>query len=208
LNDKRGYFVAAEGIPFLLVMVLVTGLTWNFGGIARAWIPFLLLVSLYLVFRDPRRVVPPVALGVVSPVDGKIVEIGTSDTGAIEGGALRIVIRIDIVGTYTARSPVEGKVMDLNALTRAGTTAEKTSGLWVSTDEGENVVLQFHGNRFGIAPRGFLQYGERVGQGQRCAYLRLTKFAEVALPTGARVLVSQGQHVSAGEDLLANLPHP
>ncbi|HWM29618.1 MAG TPA: phosphatidylserine decarboxylase [Woeseiaceae bacterium] len=208
MNDKRGYFVAAEGIPFLLVMVLVTGLTWNFGGIARAWIPFLLLVSLYLVFRDPRRVVPPVALGVVSPVDGKIVEIGTSDTGAIEGGALRIVIRIDIVGTYTARSPVEGKVMDLNALTRAGTTAEKTSGLWVSTDEGENVVLQFHGNRFGIAPRGFLQYGERVGQGQRCAYLRLTKFAEVALPTGARVLVSQGQHVSAGEDLLANLPHP
>ena len=208
MNDKRGYFVAAEGIPFLLVMVLVTGLTWNFGGIARAWIPFLLLVSLYLVFRDPRRVVPPVALGVVSPVDGKIVEIGTSDTGAIEGGALRIVIRIDIVGTYTARSPVEGKVMDLNALTRAGTTAEKIRGLWVSTDEGENVVLQFHGNRFGIAPRGFLQYGERVGQGQRCAYLRLTKFAEVALPTGARVLVSQGQHVSAGEDLLANLPHP
>ena len=208
MNDKHGYFVAAEGIPFLLVMVLVTGLTWKFGGIARAWIPFLLLVSLYLVFRDPRRVVPPVPLGVVSPVDGKIVEIGTSDTGAIEGGALRIAIRVDIVGTYTARSPVEGKVMDLNALTRAGTIAEQTGGLWISTDEGENVVLQFHGNRLGLAPRGFLQYGERVGQGQRCAYLRLTKFAEIALPTGAKVLVTRGQHVSAGEDVLANLPHP
>ena len=76
------------------------------------------------------------------------------------------------------------------------------------TDEGQNVVLQFDGNRFGIAPRALLRYGERVGQGQRCAYLRLTKFAEVLLPIDGRVLVTGGQRVSAGEDVLARLPHP
>ena len=77
----------------------------------------------------------------------------------------------------TSRAPVEGKIMDLQALARPSSPAADTAGLclWVLTDEGENVILQFRGNRFGIAPRAFLPCGERVGQGQRCAYLRLTK---------------------------------
>jgi phosphatidylserine decarboxylase len=78
----------------------------------------------------------------------------------------------------------------------------------VVTDEGENVILQFRGNRLRLAPRAFLRYGERVGQGQRCAYLRLTKFAEVELPGDARILVEKGQRVFAGTDLLARLPQP
>ena len=82
------------------------------------------------------------------------------------------------------------------------------SGLWVQTDESEDVVLQFHGHRFGFAPLAFLGYGERVGQGQRCAYLRLTRLAEVQLPINGRVLVIEGQKVSAGVDMLAKLPHP
>lgn len=192
----------------MLGMALVTAATWHFGGVRRAWIPFLLFGCLYLVFRDPRRVIPPVPLGIVSPVDGKVVEVGTTGKGVLDDAAHRIVIRISSLGAYTARSPVEGKIMDLHALPQAGSPEEKIAGLWVVTDEGENVVLQFRGNRFGIAPRAFLQYGERVGQGQRCAYLRLTKFAEIELPVDGRVLVTEGQHVSAGEDVLANLPHP
>ncbi|MCH7854633.1 MAG: phosphatidylserine decarboxylase, partial [Proteobacteria bacterium] len=44
-------------------------------------------------------------------------------------------------------------------------------------------------------------------QGQRCAYLRLTRLAEVELPLAARILVTEGQRVSAGSDMLAKLPH-
>ena len=82
------------------------------------------------------------------------------------------------------------------------------NGLWVRTDADQDVVLQVHGHRFGCAPRAFLGYGERVGQGQRCAYLRLTRLAEVQLPINGRVLVEKGQKVSAGLDVLAKLPHP
>jgi phosphatidylserine decarboxylase len=78
----------------------------------------------------------------------------------------------------------------------------------VRTDEGDDVVLQFHGHRLGLAPLAFLGYGERVGQGQRCAYLRLTRLAEVQLPINGRILVQKGQKVSAGVDVLAKLPHP
>lgn len=83
----------------------------------------------------------------------------------------------------------------------------EANGLWLRTDENDDVVLQFHGYRFGLAPQAFLGYGERVGQGQRCAYLRLARFAEVQLPINGRVLVTVGQQVVAGSDLLAKLPH-
>jgi phosphatidylserine decarboxylase len=68
------------------------------------------------------------------------------------------------------------------------------------------MVLQFHGYRLGFAPAAFVRYGERIGQGQRCAYLRLTRIAEVHLPINAKVLVEAGQRVTAGLDVIGKLP--
>jgi phosphatidylserine decarboxylase len=206
VNGRRAFFVATEGIPFLLAMALITAATWYFGGSGRAAVAFALLVYLYLIFHDPQRAGPSVALGVMSPVDGKVVAVSQTEEGVLEGQAQRITVRVNSLGTYTARSPVEGKIMDLHGVSREGSLAEEAGGLWVLTDEGESVVLRFHGNRFGIAPRAFMRYGERVGQGQRCAYLRLTKFADIELPADSRILVTPGQRLKAGQDVLARLP--
>lgn len=208
MNGRRGLFVAPEGIPFLLALAAVTVITWRYLGMSHAWIPLLVLAYLYMIFHDPQRDVSSAPLGVVSPVDGRVVETVTVENGLLEGEVNRITIRVTSFGTYTARAPVEGKIMDLHALAHRSSPAADSAGLWVATDEGENVVLQFRGNRFGIAPRAFLRYGERVGQGQRCAYLRLTKFADVELSGNARILVEKGQRVSAGTDVLALLPPP
>lgn len=206
MSDRRAFFIATEGIPFLLGMALVAVIAWQVCGAFGALLPFALTVYLFLIFRDPPRTVAPAPLGVVCPVDGKVLRSFVTDEALPDGGVRRIVIRVSSFGTYTARAPVEGKIMDLGATPRPGSAAEEAAGLWVLTDEGRNVVLRFRGNRFGIAPRSFLSYGERVGQGQRCACLRLTKYAEVDLPAASRVLVTGGQRVSAGRDLLATLP--
>lgn len=179
----------------------------HFFGAPYAMVPLLLFGYLFLIFRDPRRAVPAVPLGVVSPVDGYVVAIGRTSNGAQAGNAHRIILRISSLGTYTARCPVEGKIMDLSSAAAEGRPLLDANGLWVRTDEGDDVVLQFNGYRFGLPPRAFLRYGERVGQGQRCAYLRLTRLAEVELPLAARILVTEGQRVAAGTDVLAKLPH-
>ncbi len=83
----------------------------------------------------------------------------------------------------------------------------RTNALWIQTDEGDDVVLQFSGYRLGFAPRAFIGFGERVGQGQRCAYLRLTRFAEIHLPIAGKVQVEPGQNVLAGISLLGSVPH-
>ena len=160
-----------------------------------AMIPAVLLVVLYMVFRDPHRIVPSVALGVFSPVDGQIVSVDTVDRGATGAPALRIVIDVDSFGTYTARSPVEGSIKDL-----------EEKALWLKTDEGQDVVLSFSGYRLGLAPRAFARYGERLGQGQRCAYLRLTRRAEIQIPADGKVLVEPGQTVVAGTDVIGTVP--
>ena len=208
MQGRRNPFVASEGVPFLLVSILLCWLAYRYLGILELGAAIGLFVVSTMIFRDPRRRIPAVPLGVVSPVDGRVVAVDLVDKGVLQGEAQRIVIQINSLGTYTARCPIEGKIQDLNSLNSERGTDYRTNALWVRTDEGDDVVLQFRGYRFGFAPKSFVRFGERVGQGSRCAYLRLARFAEVHVSIDAKILVEPGQIVVAGRDLLGKLPHP
>ena len=208
MRRRRNPFIAREGLPLIALVVVGMFLVAWYGNPLYA-LPGLPLVAwLMLVFRDPRRRIPASPLGVVSPVDGEVISIGPADSGVSDGQADRIMIRIDSFGAYTARSPAEGTIMDLSSVKSSTGAPLGQRGLWVRTDEKQDILLQFHGYRFGLVPRAFLGYGERVGQGQRCAYLRLATLAEVQVPLDSRALVTVGQRVQAGTDLLARLPSP
>jgi len=206
MKGKRNPFVAREGIPWLLLVIVAFGVVYQFANPIFLLVPVALFAWLYAIFRDPQREVPAIPLGVISPVDGIVTEVELTDHSVLGGDAHRIVIEVDSLGTYTARSPVEGKVMDFRGDGQQESVRKLSSGLWLQTDEGDDVVLQFRGHRFGIAPLAFLRFGERIGQGQRCAYLRLTRVAEVQFPIHSRILVKAGQRVVAGCDVLGKLP--
>lgn len=208
MKGHRNPFAATEGIPFVVILLILIGLALRFDYIPAALVLVVLLVPLSLIFRDPLRTVPSIPLGVVSPVDGVIADVGLTDRSMLDGEAHRIIIRVDSFGTYTARCPIEGKIMEIGDVSQRRRRGHGTTGLWVQSDEGDDVVLHFHRHRLGLAPRAFLRFGERVGQGQRCAYLRLTRFADVEMPITARVLVAPGERVIAGQTLLAKLHHP
>lgn len=206
MKARRELLVASEGVPLLFALTVATAATAWLGSLELAALPFLPLLLLLFVFRDPIRVIPAAPLGVVSPVDGTVTEVTTVSSGPLQAEAHCIRIRVSLFGAYTARSPVEGKVMEVHRMTPDSAHVVHAGGLWLRTDEGSDVVLQFRGNRFGIAPRAFVQYGERLGQGERCAWLRLTGIAEVHLTAEGRVLVESGDQVLAGSSLLARLP--
>jgi phosphatidylserine decarboxylase len=197
LHGRRNPFVAQEGVPYLLLMVVIAISIIRYADPWYAIIPACFTVLLFLIFRDPHRSVPSIALGVFSPVDGEVIKVEQIEQGETGEAALKVVIRVDSLGTYTARSPVEGTIKDLGK-----------KALWLQTDEGDDVVLKFNGYRFGLAPRAFAEFGERLGQGQRCAYLRLTRTAEVQLPVNGKVLVEPGQTVLAGTDVIGSVPSP
>ena len=208
MQGRRNPFVAREGIPFLVAAALAAWIVYRFVEPVYVLLPAALFVLAWLVFRDPRRTIPAVPLGVVSPVDGRVSAVDLVDRGVLQGEAHRIFVEISSLGTYTARCPVEGNIKDLNTLAADTVVDYRTNALWVRTDEGDDVVLQFRDYRFGLPPASFVRYGERLGQGQRCAYLRLTRIAEVHLPIESKILVKPGQRVTAGLDLIGKLPPP
>lgn len=208
MRRQRNPFVAQEGLPLLGLAAALVVLFLRYLDPWLALLPLAAFVFMLLLFRDPRRVIPPVALGAVSPVDGEVVEVDTTDQCVVQGEAHRIRIHIDMLGTYTARSPIEGRIMDLHSRAEGVGPECPANALWVETDEGDSVVLQFHDYRLGVPPKSFVQLGERVGQGERCAYIRLAKFAEIYLPIDGKVHVSVGDRVTAGSDLIGAVPHP
>jgi phosphatidylserine decarboxylase len=197
LHGRRNPFIAQEGVPWMLLTFVAAILLIRFSNPWLALLPGTLIVFLYLIFRDPHRLVPSIALGVFSPVDGEVVAVEQIVEGETGQAALSVVIRVDSFGTYTARSPVEGSIKDLGK-----------KALLLQTDEGEDVVVKFSGFRLGLVPRAFAKFGDRLGQGQRCAYLRLTRTVEVQLPANGKVSVEPGQIVVAGTDVIGNVPSP
>jgi len=78
--------------------------------------------------------------------------------------------------------------------------------MWLRSEEAHDVVLMFPRRYRLFGPKAFVRYGERVGQGQRFAYLRLAPRAEVYLPIASSARVASGDTVRAGETILADLP--
>jgi len=166
-----------------------------------------LLAGLVLLFQDPWRDIPAAPLGVLAPVDGVVTEITGAGPGILDREAVRVTMRINNFGAYTARSPIEGKVLDPRDNLSDHSRWLDVHGMWVRSDEDDDVVVLIHGAKWLGAPKAFLGYGERVGQGQRFAFMRLARTADVYLPADAHVRVKTGQSVRAGTDSLAELRH-
>lgn len=193
---QRHPAIAREGWPLIALAVVGTVAAW-LALSDSAMLFAVLALAFAFKFRDPERTIPAEPLGVVSPVDGRVELVEEADDPALNRRALRIRLRVSFFGAYSARAPVEGKVLDL-----AG-----PRGMRLQTDEGDDVILFINTAPSFARPRSILGYGARVGQGQRCGWLRLARVAEVYLPANARVLVEPGRRVLAGSDLLAELIH-
>ena len=197
--------IAREGWPFIAATVMFMIAAMRIGGLWHVAAVFFLLIILVLLFRDPKREVPSRPLAIVAPVDGKILSIAPTDKGELRREAMMIEMTVDHFGAYTARSPAEGKVLNLRDNLAAGSRMTGGSGLWVRTDEGDDVVVLMVGARKIAKPRCFIGYGERLGQGQRFAFIRLASRARIYLPLSCRMEVAVGQRIRAGEDVLAEL---
>jgi phosphatidylserine decarboxylase len=194
--------VAREGLIWLFLMLVIAVVIYRLGGGYWTMLPLGIFVGLFMLFRDPARDVPPLPLGVLAPVDGRVLSAEETATGPINGRWQCVRIRCNPLGAYTVRAPIEGGV---HCLTEAMCSAGIVDGLWLRSEENDDVILLFPGAIRALRPRAFVRFGERLGQGQRFAYLRLAPVAEVYLPVTAQLRVSVGQRVAAGVSPLADL---
>lgn len=201
---NRHSILAPEGrLPLLLVFLLACGIYYYFGWVLA--LPFwLVCASIFFVYRDPVRVIPSIPRAIISPVDGKVTDISEMVDPYLGRPSIRIQIRMNLHGIFTSRSPVEGKVLEPPNLPD---DAAAPHGVWLQTDEGDDIVMVMGEGRLHITPRCDIRFGERVGQGQRCGFIHLGGRIELYLPVTSQIAVSRGDRVCSGSDVIASLVH-
>lgn len=204
------------GWPLLALTVLAGYYFWYV-----APIPAVLLAFVLYFFRDPPRRVPQEPGLVISPADGKVVEVAAVDFDEFIGGpAVRIGIFLSIFNVHLNRAPVDSRVVALryhpgkflNALKPA--SARENENMWIGLEETAPphrrlVVRQIAG---AIARRIVcaLRPGEAVSRGAKLGMIKLGSRTELILAASEalKVEVQVGDHVKAGSSVMARYVEP
>lgn len=196
--------IAPEGWPFVLVPAALFLLFLLLGVLPAA--AAMLIVTLFVTwfFRDPERDIPGDDSLIVSPADGKVIEVFP-----LPGGVVKIGVFLSVFDVHVNRTPVAGVVEEVDYRTGRFLAAWKT----IASDENERcgVVLR-HPNgpvRFvqvaGLIARRIIcriEKGDRVRRGVRYGLIRFGSRLDTYLPAGAEAVVKIGDRVRGGESVI------
>lgn len=198
----------------IAILASIDVLVFHFFGLLWA-VPLLIAVLVLLfLYRDPYRKIPPSPLGVVSPVDGRVVALDTVAAPYGQQGKemTRIAIQMSGSGIFSLRSPMEGKVIDQWFFPEGEESAEQHDPVvryahWVQSDEQDDLIITLGRPAIGRHPYCEIQSGERIGQGQRCGFILMGTRVELLMPLSSRLEVNLGSKVRSGSDIIATLIH-
>jgi phosphatidylserine decarboxylase len=203
---RDGYKFAAP--PLLAGLA---ALAFGFKSMPALWIgAVLVLLGAFVVyfFRDPERIIPLDGAAIVSPADGRVMEVAEESFEQRPGR--RISIFLAIWNVHMSRSPMAGRIERLEyrpgrfyAAMRSRASAENEQNvIRLSTERGEIVFKQIAG---WVARRVvcWKKPGDQVAMGERIGLIRFGSRMDVWLPHGAEILVAPGEHVAGGSSILA-----
>ena len=212
---------AREGYPFILVALALAAAGYTAALMRRSWplwlLAFVLTVLLLWVayfFRDPERTGARGENLVISPADGRVIEIVEVDEPAfIQGRAIRISVFMNVFNVHVNRYPVSGRVayVHYNPGKFMNAAAEKAS----LDNEQMSVGVQGPKHRIlfrqiaGLVARRIVTYsrvGDEAEQGERMGIIRFGSRVDVFMPLGTKVLAKIGDRPVAGTTVLAELP--
>lgn len=165
-------------------------------------------------FRDPSRRTPDEPHVLVSPADGKVVEVAeVEEPEFLKTRTHKIAIFMSPLDVHVNRSPCDGQVealvhqagRHLNARASDASARNEASAMALTHVEGDRrtLVRQVAG---AVARRIVCAaaVGQHLARGQRYGMVKFGSRAEVYVPvgTGFEVEVRLGQSVKAGETIM------
>ena len=212
---------AREGIPFILIAAALAAGGYAGALARRSWGLWLLAFVLTLLvlwvayfFRDPERTGERGERLVISPADGRVIDISEVDEPSfIKGRAIRISVFMNVFNVHVNRYPVSGNVAYvqynegkfLNAAADKASLENEQMSVGVQTPKHKVLFRQIAGL---IARRivTYSQVGDTAAQGDRMGLIRFGSRVDVFVPVGSTVKVKLGQKPQAGTTVLAELP--
>lgn len=207
--------IAPEGLPFIVIAIVIAALGAYFSGRAFA-VLFLLAIFVGAFFRDPHREIPQGAGLVVSPADGKVVLIVPTPAGHAAGdGSTQISIFLSVFDVHINRAPIAGRITDvvyhqgefLPAFDDKASLRNEQNRVFIDGPEGRVGFTQIAGL---IARRIVFRkkVGDVVARGEPVGLIRFGSRTDVFLPRGSTLMVKLGDRVSGGSSVIAHLPGP
>ena len=201
--------LARESHPYLLVglAVAAAGAVLGFAYLSAGAVLLSGFVAYF--FRDPAREIPGEPGLIVSPGDGRVVEIRTLP----EGGRIRVSIFLSLFDVHINRAPVAGVVRSVHYqpgrflpanLDRAALENERND-LTIESEIGEVRLSQIAG----VVARRIVcwkKQGDPVSSGERIGLIQFGSRLEVVLPPGVKLDVVVGSRVKGGSSILARIP--
>lgn len=233
-NQPGGYYWNAADDPFawrdrlpfarvgLMELWTISGLFFALAaGVGVLWppaavVPAFLGLCIVWFFRNPKRQVPLEAGVVVSPADGKIVEVRELPHDEFIGGpAVQIGIFLSVFNVHINRVPVACRVIGLtyrrgrflNALRPESARENEQLAIRLEQNEAPHrrmIVRQIAG---AIARRivCWLKPGDELAAGEQLGMIKLGSRTELVLPAepGLTIVTNIGDTVQAGSSILA-----
>ena len=203
-------FVTAASVP--AVVAMATGHRRVAGGFAG------LAVAVAAFFRDPDRTVDsgaPVDPDVVlAPADGKVMVAGPAEDHAPAGEWSQVSIFLSLADVHMNRTPYGGRVTSVTRQPGRYLAAYRAESANENERSEITVVREVDGAErkvvfrqvVGVLARRIVtrvEAGRDLATGERMGLMRFGSRMDVFVPPEAKLLVSVGQRVVAGETELA-----
>ena len=202
--------MASEGWLFVLPLAGATVLSALVGWWGVTGVGLVLTVGVALFFRDPERSIPQIPETIVSPADGRVMEIVPENAQT-----RRISIFLSLWDVHVNRAPYGGVVQSVVYTPGKFLAAYRQEASWVN--EANTITIADHGREFmvkqiaGILARRIVcrvRPGDTLEKGQRYGLIRFGSRTDLLLPVTAEIAVQVGDVVRGGETILAFLKEP
>ena len=204
--------IVSDGYRFIIPLVIITVALALSPLIWLAGVSGLLLLFVLNFFRDPERSIPNEEGVIVSPGDGKVVEIVEEKDALLDEPYRRVSIFLNIFNVHVQRIPVAGRIERikynkgkfLNAASHKASLDNEQNSMIIHTGKEKILVKQIAGL---IARRivCWAKEGDNYSLGQRFGLIRFGSRVDLFLPLNAEIKVSLGDHVSGGSSIIGYL---
>ena len=205
--------IARDGWPYIVTLVLLgllVALRWPWPGLA------LVALGLFTAFffRDPERRVPEGEGLVVSPADGKVVQVVAAPEGnPVGAGAIQVSIFLSVFDVHINRAPVAGRITDvayhkgdfLPAFDHKASLSNEQNCVTIDGGKSRVAFKQIAGL---IARRIVFRkrVGDSVARGERVGLIKFGSRVDLFLPRDTALRVAVGERVSGGVTVIGELP--
>lgn len=203
--------MAREGLPYILIPLLLAIVPLIFGYWPIALILVALSGFMAYFFRDPQRTSPLEAGVIVSPADGRVTRVravmpNDSDSPMV------ISIFLSPLDVHINRSPIAGTISDvtytqgkfLMATKEDSSLVNEQNALTIRGEEMTVVCKQIAG----VLARRIICWkraGDSVALGERIGLIKFSSRTDLVLPPNVQIEVTEGMRVRGGATVIGRV---